>query len=99
MSFFITAFITLFVIVDPLGNTAVFAGLSGKMNVKDARITALKATMIAICVMLFFGFVGKLILVHMGISPAAFKIAGGLLLFYTAFNMVMGGHSRKAPKA
>ena len=99
MSFFITAFITLFVIVDPLGNTAVFAGLAGKMNAKEARITALKATIIAICVMMFFGFVGKIILSHMGISPAAFKIAGGLLLFYTAFNMVMGGHSQTAPKA
>lgn len=97
MELFVVAFITLLVIVDPLGNAAVFSGLSAKMKPKDARATAIRATLIAIAVLLFFGFVGKFILTYMGISNEAFKIAGGLLLFYTAFKMVLGGHEQSAP--
>ena len=98
MDLFITTFITLFVVVDPLGDAAVFTGLTADMPKRETRKLAAKATCIAICVLLFFGFVGNIILEHMGITPDAFKIAGGLLLFYTAFKMVMGGHEQTAPE-
>ncbi len=99
MDIFTTAFIAMFVIVDPLGNAAVFSGLTAKNSKQEALRIALKAVLIAVCVLLFFGFFGKDVLTHMGISQKAFKVAGGLLLFYTAFNMVMGGHEQTAPKA
>lgn len=99
MDLFITAFITLIVIVDPLGNAAVFSGLTSKIKARETQVIAVKAALISIGVLLFFGFAGQVILNHMGISPESFKIAGGLLLFYTAFNMVMGGHEQTAPKA
>jgi multiple antibiotic resistance protein len=63
------------------------------------QFIAIKAALISMAVILFFGFAGQIILNHMGISPEAFKIAGGLLLFYTAFNLVMGGHEQTAPDA
>lgn len=97
MELFIVAFITLLVIVDPPGNVAVFSGLTTKMKSDQARRTAVRAFVIAITVLLFFGFIGKYVLVYMGISSEAFKIAGGLLLFYTAFRMVLGGHEQSAP--
>lgn len=99
MVLFITAFIAMLVIVDPLGNAAVFAGLTAGKTKADAFKIALKATLVAIGVLLFFGYAGAYILDYMGISNDAFKIAGGLLLFYTAFNMVMGGHEQTAPQS
>lgn len=99
MGLFITAFVALFVIIDPLGSAAVFSGLTAKINKKQAIKIAFKAVLIAICVLLFFGVFGHTILTHMGISQTSFKIAGGLLLFYTAFRMVMGGHEQTAPTA
>jgi len=97
MSFFTTVFITIFTIVDPLGTSAVFAGLTSKLSTKETYKIALQATVIAVAVLLFFGFIGKIVLEHMGISSEAFKVAGGLLLFYTAFRMVLGGHEKNAP--
>lgn len=98
MTLFITAFITMFTITDPLGCAAVFAGLTTGHNRRTILKMAIKATLIAMGVLLFFGFVGKFILAHMGISDAALKIAGGILLFHTAFHMVLGGHEQNAPE-
>ncbi len=98
MTLFITAFITMFTITDPLGCAAVFAGLTTGQTRKTIIKMAIKATLIAAGVLLFFGFVGKFVLAHMGISDAALKIAGGLLLFHTAFHMVLGGHEQNAPE-
>jgi len=92
MSSFISAFVAFFVIVDPLGTAAVFAALTGREDAKVSRGIAIRAVIIAICVMLGFAFAGEWILHHMGISLPAFKIAGGLLLFVTAFRMLMGAH-------
>ncbi len=89
---FLQALVTMFVIVDPLGTSAVFAILTGKMQQSDAFKVALKAALISVGLLLGFGFLGELLLEELGISLAAFRIAGGLLLFVTAFRMLMGFH-------
>lgn len=93
MEIFLACFISLFVIVDPLGTAAVFSALTRKTTDKiQLRNIALQAAFIATTLLIFFGFFGQFLLQKMGISLDAFRIAGGLLIFVTAFRMIMGFH-------
>ena len=92
MTGFISTLIALFVIVDPFGTAAVFAALTQGQPAAHTRRIAFKAVVIAIGLLLFFGFAGQSLLDYMGISLPAFRIAGGMLLFVTAFRMLMGFH-------
>lgn len=94
MSFelFISAFVSLFVVVDPFGTAAVFAVLTKAMTDPERRMIAIKAVLIAVSIMLVFSVVGRTLLEYMHISLPAFRVAGGLLLFVTAFRMIMGFH-------
>ena len=92
MELFLSALASLFVIVDPLGTAAVFLALTKNFDAKAARSIALKAVTIAIALLTFFALFGEALLSHLGISFDAFRIAGGLLLFVTAFRMIMGFH-------
>lgn len=89
---FLSALISMFVVVDPLGTTAVFLSLTQKMSSAEQRKVAIKAVFIAVLVLLGFSAVGKPLLEHTGISLSAFRVAGGVLLFVTAFRMIMGFH-------
>lgn len=94
MSFelFVSAFVSLFVLVDPFGTAAVFSVLTQAMTRKEQTRVALKAMFIALVILLLFSAVGRLLLEYMHISLPAFRVAGGLLLFVTAFRMIMGFH-------
>jgi multiple antibiotic resistance protein len=94
MSFelFISAFVSLFVVVDPFGTAAVFTVLTQGMTRKEERRVALKAITISLIIMLAFSAVGRVLLEYMHISLPAFRVAGGVLLFVTAFRMIMGFH-------
>ena len=96
LNIFVSVFVALFVIVDPLGTAAVFAALTDRYATVQARLIAAKATLIAICVLTAFAVIGQSLLHHMGISLAAFRVAGGILLFVTAFRMIMGSHDNSA---
>ena len=98
MELFYTAVIMLVVVLDPLGNAAVFAGLTHNQNSRESAYIAVQATAIALGTLLFFGFVGGYVMDYMGIHSASFRIAGGVLLFHTAFHMIMGGHADNAPE-
>lgn len=89
---FITAFVSLFVVVDPFGTAAVFTVLTQAMTNAEKRKIAFKAVFLALSIMLLFSVVGKTLLDYMHISLPAFRVAGGLLLFITAFRMIMGFH-------
>ncbi|MFN3827686.1 MAG: MarC family protein [Micavibrio sp.] len=89
---FLSAFVSLFVVVDPFGTAAVFAVLTSAMTQKQKFYIALKAMIIAISILLIFSYVGKALLDYMHISLPAFRVAGGALLFVTAFRMIMGYH-------
>jgi len=86
----ISAFTTLIVILDPIGLIPIFLSLTSKMPTAKRRQTAVWAAAIAGAVLLFFAVLGDQLLSYLGISLAAFRIAGGLMLFFTAFEMVFG---------
>jgi multiple antibiotic resistance protein len=89
---FLSAFVSMFVVVDPFGTAAVFLALTQKMTAAMQRKIAVKAVSIALLILLGFSLLGEPLLEHMGISLPAFRVAGGLLLFVTAFRMIMGYH-------
>ncbi|HEX4271453.1 MAG TPA: MarC family protein [Rhizomicrobium sp.] len=84
----ISAFVTLLVVIDPIGMGPVFVGLTSGLEEQVRRKIALEASIIAFCVLAGSALVGDWLLARLGISLAAFRIAGGLLLFAIAFEMV-----------
>lgn len=87
-SIYITAFVTLFVVIDPIGLTPVFIALTPGMGAAARRRIGFRAIVIAAILMMIFGLAGDAILHAIGISIPAFRIAGGLLLFLTALDML-----------
>ncbi len=84
---FLTAFVTLFIVIDPVMVTPIFASLTRKETPAKQRRIALEAAFIAACLLTFFGLAGNVMLHHLGISMAAFRTAGGILLFLMGFRM------------
>lgn len=87
-AFLITAFATLFVVIDPPGLVPLFIALTTGMTVEQRRHMALRACVIAAILLTMFGIAGESILGFVGISMPAFRIAGGILLFLTALDML-----------
>ena len=85
---FLSAFITLFVVIDPPGCAPIYAGLTKGASAVQARSMALRATMIASIILLVFALFGKELLGALHIELNSFRIAGGLMLFAIAFDMV-----------
>jgi multiple antibiotic resistance protein len=84
----LNAFITLFVTIDPVGNAPLFLGLTAGMSAIDRRAIALRGVLVAFVILALFAITGTAVLDGMGITIHAFRVAGGLLLFYTAFEMI-----------
>jgi multiple antibiotic resistance protein len=89
-SLYLSTFITFFVITDPLGTAAVFVGLTSHYSEHHKRLVAIKAIILAFFILLFFAVFGAPLLQKLSISISSFRIAGGLLLFVTAFRMLFG---------
>jgi multiple antibiotic resistance protein len=83
-----STFVTLLVIVDPPGLAPIFLGLTAGMTREARRSVANRASIIAALVLAFFGLAGAPLLQFLGITLPAFRIAGGLLLFWIAFEML-----------
>ena len=92
---YITAFVTLFVIVDPVGLAPLFVALTPGMEARARMRIALRAVAIAAGLLTLFGLLGDKILAVIGISMPAFRIAGGLLLFLTALDMLFERRTRR----
>jgi len=88
----VSTFVSLFVVVDPIGTSAVFAAVTDHMSEGERRQIALRAVTTAVLLLVFFNFAGQALLNYMHVSLPAFRVAGGLLLFVTAFRMIMGFH-------
>lgn len=100
LEFIKSAFATLFVAVDPPGLIAIFIGLTSHMTMADRKHTAWLAVMIATGILWAVALGGQHVLSMLGISIPAFRIAGGLLLFYIAVEMVFEKRTpRKSNKA
>lgn len=87
-AFLITAFATLFVVIDPPGLVPLFIALTQGMDDGHRRKMALRACIIAAILLTAFGLAGETVLGFIGISMPAFRIAGGILLFLTALDML-----------
>ena len=87
-AFLITAFATLFVVIDPPGLVPLFIALTQGMDDDHRRKMALRACIIAAILLTAFGLTGEAVLGFIGISMPAFRIAGGILLFLTALDML-----------
>ena len=87
-AFLITAFATLFVVIDPPGLVPLFIALTQGMDDAHRRKMALRACIIATVLLMAFGLTGEALLGFIGISMPAFRIAGGILLFLTALDML-----------
>ncbi len=85
---FITAFVALFVIIDPPGIAPVFASLTHGTPASHQRKMAAKGVFIGTLILVFFAFMGKPFLGVLGISIDALRVAGGLMLFIIALEMV-----------
>lgn len=87
-TFLISAFVTLFVVIDPIGLAPLFVALTAGEDARRRRAYALRACAIAAILLLLFGIAGEALLGAIGISMSAFRIAGGMLLFLTALEML-----------
>jgi len=88
--FFIAAFVTLLVVVDPLGLVPTFLAITAGLPAQARRNVALRACLIAAAILAGSALGGDWLLRTMSISLPAFRIAGGLLLFSIASEMVFG---------
>jgi multiple antibiotic resistance protein len=85
---FLSAFVTFFVVIDPPGCAPIYAGLTKGASPQQARSMALRATWIASLILLVFALFGQQLLGALHIELNSFRIAGGLMLFFIAFDMV-----------
>ncbi|MEP2532949.1 MarC family protein [Shimia sp.] len=83
-------FVTLWVVIDPIGTIPVFVALTAAMTAGERRKTALLATLVSICVLLFFLVCGQILIDALGISLLSFQVAGGIVLFLFALTMIFG---------
>lgn len=88
LELFISAFVTLFVVIDPPGCAPIYAGLTSAASAQRARMMAIKASVIAAIILLVFALFGEDLLGALHIELDSFRIAGGLMLFFIAFEMV-----------
>jgi multiple antibiotic resistance protein len=88
--YFITVFTAIFAIVDPIGNIPIFYSII-RGYTKEEKLKIIKTAIItALIVLVVFGLIGNYIFMLFNITIPAFRIAGGLLLFRVAFNMLYG---------
>ena len=85
---FVSAFITLFVVIDPPGCAPIYAGHTKGASAVQSRSMAVRATLIASAILLVFALFGQDLLGALHIELDSFRIAGGLMLFWIAFEMV-----------
>jgi multiple antibiotic resistance protein len=93
MELLLSTFVVLFVVIDPIGLAAVFVGLTRTHTPDQQRNTAWRGTMLAAAILLAFFFTGDGLLRLLDIGLPAFRIAGGLLLFLLAVDMIFARHS------
>lgn len=83
-----SALVTFLVIIDPPGCAPIFASLTRGASPADRRAMAIRSSVIAWAILMFFALLGRPMLDALGIGLGSFRIAGGILLFYIAVEMV-----------
>ena len=95
---FVSALVTFFVIIDPPGCAPIFASLTHDCPPAERRMLAIRSVLIAAGILLFFALFGEDLLDALGISLAAFRIAGGIMLFLIALEMVFEKRTERREK-
>lgn len=94
-AYLITAFVTLLVVIDPPGLTPMFLALTQGMDQTRRKAIALRACLTGGVLLICFAAFGEQLLGGIGISMPAFRVAGGLLLFLTALDMLFERRSKR----
>jgi multiple antibiotic resistance protein len=94
----VNALTTMLVTLDPPGLAPVFLGLTVGMTTMQRKQVALRGTLIAFGILSVFALFGSSVLGLLGISIGAFRIAGGLLLFWISFEMVFEKRQERKEK-
>ena len=87
LEIFIQSFVLYFVVIDPLGNTPIFMTVTQQQNIKEKNKTAIESVLIATIILVLFSVIGNFLLSYLNISLAAFRIAGGMILFIIALEI------------
>jgi multiple antibiotic resistance protein len=95
----LNAFVTLFVTLDPPGLAAISLGLTVGMNTQQRRQVARRGVLIGTIILVSFLLIGSTLLGALGITMDAFRVAGGLLLFSIAFEMVFEKRQERHEKS
>jgi multiple antibiotic resistance protein len=90
LTFFITAFASLFAIVSPLGGVVTFVSLTNNLTFEEKNAVANKSAALASVIAVFFALTGEMILDFFGITIDSLRVAGGILLFIVALDMILG---------
>ncbi|MGZ3667239.1 MAG: MarC family protein [Ktedonobacterales bacterium] len=100
MLFFIKALVALFTVIDPVGLVPVVLALTSGLKPEERSRVVTRAIIIAAGVIAVFAVLGQAIFASLGVTPAAFSIAGGVLLFLVAIDMLFGRQSgaRETPR-
>ena len=88
MELFVSAFVTLFVVIDPPGCAPIYASMTTGASAQQRRSMAIRAVAISAAILLLFGLWGKQLLGVLGVELYSFRIAGGIMLFMIALEMV-----------
>src|SRR5215831_5915249 len=99
LDYAVSAFLTLFVVVDPIGLTPTFLAVTEGLPRPAQHSVAIRASIIAGAILAGSALIGDWLLQTLQISLAAFRIAGGLLLFSIASEMVFGLRIRRESEA
>lgn len=94
-NYLMNAFATLLVTIDPIGLAPLFLAVSRGASPAMRQAIAMRASVIAAIILVGFALTGTAVLTFLGISLPAFRIAGGLLLFWIAFEMVFEKRERR----
>ncbi|WP_174279267.1 MarC family protein [Sphingomonas bacterium] len=85
---YVSSLITFFVVIDPPGCAPIFAGLTAGASGPHRRAMAVRAVVVAALILLVFAAFGEALLHGLGINLSSFRIAGGIMLFLIALEMV-----------
>ena len=90
--------VTFLVIIDPPGCAPIFSSLTRGTSAAHRRSMAIRSSLIAWAILMFFALLGKPMLHALGISLASFRIAGGIMLFFIAIDMVFERRTERREK-
>jgi multiple antibiotic resistance protein len=93
-----SAVVTFLVIIDPPGCAPIFASLTRGTPLAHRRAMAIRSSLIAWAILMFFALLGRPMLEWLGISLASFRIAGGIMLFFIAIDMVFERRTERREK-